>query len=152
MSGFDKPAGFAMLCSMSFSASSRRSFLKSSSLAALGLSGCAPAVDSAKDAGMKVGLVTYQWGKDWDLPTLIRNCEIAGLFGVEPRTTHAHAIEIPLNKSERADVKKLFTDSKVTCVGLGSDERFDNPDPAVLKKALCILLSRKVFLCSFNCK
>ncbi len=129
-------AGFLYGSVMSSStSSSRRSFLKSSSLAALGLSGCAPAVNLAK-GGMKVGLVTYQWGKDWDLPTLIKNCETAGLFGVEPRTTHAHAIEIPLNKSERADVKKRFADSKVTCVGLGSDERFDNPDPAVLKEAV----------------
>jgi hypothetical protein len=24
---------------------------------------------------MKLGLVTYQWGKDWDLPALIANCE-----------------------------------------------------------------------------
>ena len=24
---------------------------------------------------LKFGLVTYQWGKDWDLPTLISNCE-----------------------------------------------------------------------------
>lgn len=83
-----------------------------------------------------MGLVTYQWGKDWDLPTLIKNCEAAGLLGVEPRTTHAHAIEIPLNKNQRAEVKKRFYDSPVTCVGLGSDERFDNPDPATLKKAV----------------
>ena len=31
---------------------------------------------AAKKPGKKIafGLVTYQWGKDWDLPTLLENC------------------------------------------------------------------------------
>ncbi|MFK5922210.1 MAG: TIM barrel protein [Verrucomicrobiota bacterium] len=120
----------------SYPQSSRRSFIKSSALTALGLSAIAPALHAAAKGQTKVGLVTYQWGKDWDLPTLIKNCETAGLLGVEPRTTHSHAIEIPLNKTQRAEVKKRFADSPVTCVGLGSDERFDNPDPATLEKAV----------------
>ena len=115
---------------------SRRSFIKTSALSALGIANLAPLLKAAEKKQTKVGLVTYQWGKDWDLPTLIKNCEAAGLLGVEPRTTHAHAIEIPLNKSQRTEVKKRFADSPVTCVGLGSDERFDNPDPSTLKKAV----------------
>jgi len=33
------------------------------------------AIAAARTSGpkMKLGLVTYQWGKDWDLPTLIAN-------------------------------------------------------------------------------
>ncbi len=115
--------------------SSRRSFLKTSGLAALGLSSIAPVL-SAASGKTKVGLVTYQWGKDWDLPTLIKNCETAGLLGVELRTTHAHAVENSLSKSQRAEVKKRFADSSVTCLGPGSNERFDDPDPAALKKAI----------------
>ena len=28
---------------------------------------------------MRFSLVTYMWGADWDLPTLIANCEAAGV-------------------------------------------------------------------------
>ncbi len=45
---------------------------------------------------MKFGLVTYQWGKDWDLPTLISNCEKCGYEAVELRTQHVMALRQPL--------------------------------------------------------
>ena len=32
---------------------------------------------------MKLGLCTYQWGQEWTLPTVLANCEKAGVFGVE---------------------------------------------------------------------
>ena len=86
--------------------------------------------------GIRFGLVTYLWGKDWDLPTLIRNCEASGLLGVELRTTHAHGVEPVLTASERREVKQRFADSAVTLLGPGSNERFDNPEPVVLNKAL----------------
>lgn len=85
---------------------------------------------------MRFGLVTYLWGQDWDLPTLLHNCEQTGVLGVELRTTHAHGVEPSLNAAERAEVKKRFADSPVTNVGIGSNERYDSPDPAVLKQAM----------------
>lgn len=85
---------------------------------------------------MRFGLVTYQWGKEWDLPTLIRNCETAEVYGVELRTTHAHGVEPDLSSGQRKDVRKRFADSPVTLAGLGSNERFDDPEPAVLAKAI----------------
>jgi len=85
---------------------------------------------------MAYGLVTYQWGKDWDLPTLIQNCEKAGVAGVELRTTHAHGVEPTLDARQRAEVQRAFQQSPVVLVGLGSNERFDNPDQAVVKKAI----------------
>ena len=85
---------------------------------------------------IRFGLVTYLWGRDWDLPTLIHNCEESGVLGVELRTTHAHRVEPELTASQRRDVKKRFADSPVTLLGPGSDERFDNPDPAVLRRAI----------------
>jgi sugar phosphate isomerase/epimerase len=91
---------------------------------------------SKPGSGIKFGLVTYLWGKDWDLPTLIRNCEEAGLFGVELRTTHAHAVEPNLSKQEREEVKKRFADSPVSVVGIGSNEMYDNPDPEILEKSI----------------
>ena len=85
---------------------------------------------------MRFGLVTYQWGKDWDLPTLISNCETAKVFGVELRTTHAHGVERNLDAKQRKEVRRRFADSPVTLAGIGSNEYFDNPDSAVLAKAI----------------
>ena len=118
---------------------SRRDFLAASaaaaSVAALDLRKAA-AADAPRGEYMAYGLVTYQWGSDWDLQTLITNCETAGVLGVELRTTHAHGVEPSLNKQEREEVMARFGDSRVSLVGLGSNERFDDPDPAVVSKAI----------------
>jgi sugar phosphate isomerase/epimerase len=82
---------------------------------------------------MRMGFVTYLWGRDWDLPTLIRNCERTGLLGAELRTGHAHKVEINLNTAQRAEVKKRFDDSNVTCIGYGSNFEYHNPDQKVLR-------------------
>ena len=115
---------------------SRRSFLQKSMAAGLGLSLVGPlsAQSMLKKSKMKLGLVTYQWGKDWDLPTLIANCEKARLLGVELRTQHAHGVETSLSASERADVKKRFADSPVTCVGYGSNFDYHHVDQGEVKK------------------
>ena len=115
---------------------SRRNFLQKSMVAGVGLSLIDPFAAHAmmKKSKMKLGLVTYQWGRDWDLPTLIANCEKTGLLGVELRTQHAHGVETNLNASQRADVKKRFADSPVTCVGYGSNFEYHNPDPAEVRK------------------
>ena len=123
-------------------ASSRRKFLAAGAGAALG-SGLSGALTSpgaraaeAPKARFQFGLVTYQWGRDWDLPTLLKHCEAADVLGVELRTTHAHGVEPSLNEAQRAEVKKRFEDSPVVCLGPGSNERFDNPDPAVVREAI----------------
>ena len=85
---------------------------------------------------MALGLVTYLWGRDWDLPTLIANCEKARVYGVELRTTHKHGVERSLSVAQRKAVKQRFADSPVTLAGIGSNERYDDPDAAVLKKAI----------------
>lgn len=79
-------------------------------------------------------MVTYNIGKDMDLPTLITFCEDTGLEGVELRTTHAHGVEVELSADERADVKRRFADSKVEIAGLGSAFEYHSPDPAVVKE------------------
>jgi len=83
---------------------------------------------------MQLGLVTYQWGADWDLPTVIKNCQLSGFRGVELRTQHKHGVEIALNPEQRREVAKRFMDSGVELVGLGSTCEFHSPDKAVLKK------------------
>jgi sugar phosphate isomerase/epimerase len=116
---------------------SRRNFLQKGVSAGIGLTAIPSllsAIPIAVRAKMKLGLVTYQWGKDWDLQTIISNCEKAGLTGVELRTEHAHRVESNLSASERADVKKRFADSSVTCVGYGSNFEYHSPDPAILRR------------------
>jgi Xylose isomerase-like TIM barrel len=83
---------------------------------------------------MRLGMVTYMWGAEWDLPTIIRNCSQTGYEGVELRTTHKHGVEVTLNRQQRADVQKRFADSPVELVGLGSTCEYHSSDPAVVKK------------------
>ena len=83
---------------------------------------------------MQLGLVTYQWGAQWDLPTLIKNCEQTGFRGVELRTTHQHGVEPSLNEAGRKEVAKRFADSQVELVGLGTVCEYHSPDAAVLRK------------------
>lgn len=119
---------------------SRRDFLKVSAgaaaLASLPWAVSHAVADDARGENIAFGLVTYQWGNDWDLPTLIANCQKTKVLGVELRTTHAHKVEPMLNEKERQEVQKQFADSGITLVGLGSNERFDSPDPAALAKAI----------------
>ena len=112
----------------------RRHFL--TTVGAAALSQPLARADQHGEQAMRLGLVTYLWGQDWDLPTLLKNCEASGLLGVELRTTHGHGVEPSLSKSERADVKKRFSDSPVTCVGPGSNENFDSPDGEKLAAAI----------------
>ena len=82
---------------------------------------------------MNFGLVTYQWGKDLDLPSLIDTCEKSGLTGVELRTEHRHAVEPSLSKADRDDVRKRFEASAVELVGYGSNAQFHEADPEKVK-------------------
>lgn len=115
---------------------SRRNFLQKSVVAGVGLSLIDPftAFAAAKKTEMKLGLVTYQWAKDWDLPTLIANCEKTGYLGVELRVDHAHKVETNLSASQRAEVKKRFADSPVDCIGYGANFEYHSPDQAALRK------------------
>jgi sugar phosphate isomerase/epimerase len=83
---------------------------------------------------MHLGLVTYNWGKDWDLPTILKNLQVAGWGGVELRSTHKHGVEITLDKAARKEVAKQFADSGIVLVGTGSACEYHSPDPAIVKK------------------
>ena len=123
---------------------SRREFLGHSlrALATVGAYSLLPSLPSLAAAAsrprLRFGLCTYLWGKDWDVPTLIANCQKAGLGGVEPRTSmkFAHGIELTLTKEQRADIKKRFADSPVQIVSLACGERMDWPNPDKLKTAV----------------
>jgi len=95
--------------------------------------------DAAKrSVRTRFGWTTYQWGKDWDIPTLIANCGKAQVFGVELRTSqsYAHGVELELSAQQRGEVKKRFEDSPLTLVGLATSERYDSPQIAELKAAI----------------
>ena len=84
----------------------------------------------------RFGMVTYLWGRDLPLPELLAACEASGLEGLELRTTHAHGVEPGIPESGAADIRRRFAESSVELVGLGSNERFDSPDPARLAAAM----------------
>ena len=83
---------------------------------------------------MKLGLVTYQLGKDWDVPTLIEKLGVLKFEGVELRTEHAHGVEDTLSAEERATVRRRFADSPVELVGLGSTFEYHALDPEVVRR------------------
>ena len=121
---------------------SRRAFMEQGSKVAAGVVAgvlAAPQVLAAgaeAPEGMRFGLVTYQWGRDWDVPTLIRNCQRAGAYGVELRVEHAHGVSTALSKRGRYEVKLRFDQSPVELVGLGTNWAFHYPDPARLRDEL----------------
>ena len=102
--------------------------------AGLALSRQFTACSGIRSEKMKFGLVTYLWAQNWDLSTIIKNCEAAGYGGVELRTQHAHGVETSLSASQRADVKKRFADSSVKCIGYGSNFEYHSPDPAKVRE------------------
>jgi sugar phosphate isomerase/epimerase len=85
---------------------------------------------------MKLGLVTYLWAKDWDIPTIIDNCKKSDILGVELRIEHAHGVTLDLNKTERAEVKKQFNDSPVEIIGMGTNEQYDWLDHERLNESI----------------
>ena len=68
-------------------------------------------------AAIAFGLVTYMWGADWDVPTLLANCKKTNVLGVELRTTHKHGVEPNLDDKQREAVRKQFVAAGVTLVG-----------------------------------
>lgn len=94
------------------------------------------AFGKSKNQGMKLGFVTYQWGKDWDVDTLIKNLSASGILGVELRVEHAHKVSPALTKEERIQVRKKFSDSPVKIVGMGTNQQYDYVEPQMLKESI----------------
>ena len=123
---------------MSTTINTRRDFLKSSLVIGAGTLVAGPLARLAPSmrllTRMRFGLVTYLWGRDWDLPTVIANCERTGVLGVELRTEHAHGVESNLSAAQRRQVKKRFDDSPVTLLGPGTNFAFHHADASRLRK------------------
>ena len=126
----------------------RRQLLGSSAaaLAATAVSGAgyatqttSPARENVRRDGIpprrfKLGLVTFNLAKDWDLPTIIQRCQELHLEAVELRTGQKHGVEPDLSKTQRQEVRKRFADSPVVLWGLGSTCQFHEPDPAAVAR------------------
>src|SRR3970040_1965975 len=83
---------------------------------------------------MKLGLVTYNVARAWDIETIIQQLETAKWEAVELRTTHAHGVEPSLSPSEREKVRDRFMRSKVRLLSLGTTCEYHSPDPAVVRR------------------
>ncbi|MFN0056193.1 MAG: sugar phosphate isomerase/epimerase family protein [Planctomycetales bacterium] len=83
---------------------------------------------------MKLGIVTYMWGAEWDLPTLIKNCAETGFEGAELRTTHKHGVEPTLSPDARREVRQRFEDSPVRFVGPGTACEYHSADHGVVQQ------------------
>jgi sugar phosphate isomerase/epimerase len=97
------------------------------------------AADSAPGLGRaeskpRLGLVSYNVAKDWDLDTLLKNCREAGFEGAEFRTTHAHGVEPSLDSARRKEIKQKCADSGLKQTSLGSICEFHSTDPAVVRQ------------------
>lgn len=114
--------------------SSRRHFLHTVLGAGAASAFAADSKLSYKGENIQFGLVTYQWGKDWDLPTLIKNCETAKVLGVELRIEHAHKVDITLTPAQRLEVRRRFEDSPVDVLGMGTNFEFHSPKEDEVRK------------------
>lgn len=114
---------------------SRRRFLQAgAAITATGaVTATATAAPTPKPLKYKLGTVTYNIAKDFDVPTLLKVCKATGLAAVELRTTHKHRVEPSLSKDERKTVKKQFADAGVVIWGCGSTCDFHWPDEAKVK-------------------
>ena len=117
----------------------RKEFIQNLSLIAGGaalspafLSACS----SLPGSEMKLGLVTYLWAKDWNIPTIIKNCTTSNVMGVELRIEHAHGVTLDLSTEQRNEVKRQFDDSTVQLIGMGTNEEYHSVDQAKVSIAI----------------
>jgi len=85
---------------------------------------------------VKLGLLTYDIAKDWDLPTLLDHAREIGFEGIEFRVdlNHRHGVEFDRTKEERKRIREMCRDAGVAICGLGSGCMYDSPNPKVLKE------------------
>jgi sugar phosphate isomerase/epimerase len=121
---------------------SRRTFIQTAAGSTAAAALAARADASAPQAGssvalnktpLKLGLMTYQIGQSWDIPTIIKNCTATKFEHVQLRTTHKHGVELTLTKPQRAEVKQRFADAGLA-ISLASAYEFHSPVQAELRK------------------
>lgn len=124
---------------------SRRNFLGTAAIGA-GAATMIPSLLTASDSTgtsnsaelnknpLKIGLMSYLIGSEWDLDTIIKNCTTAKFLHAELRTEHKHGVEVTLNKAQRLEVRKKIEDSALEAISLASAFMFHFPDQKVLRE------------------
>lgn len=79
---------------------------------------------------MRLGLVTYNVARDWDVEQIIERLEAARFEAVELRSTHSHGVEPGMAPEQVAQVRRRFEESRVRLLSLGSACEFHSPDAA----------------------
>jgi len=130
----------------------RRELLKSSTAAAAAATLAAscqsnagvvarPSAGTAAGSGgaplppLKLGLMSYNLAKDWDIDTIIKNCTETRFEHIELRTTHAHGVEVTMSQEQRQAVRKRFEDAGLK-ISLASAFAYHYPDAARLRKEI----------------
>ncbi len=83
---------------------------------------------------MRLGLVTYNIAKDWDIEKIISTLGPLGYEAVELRSTHAHGVEPGISAARIAEVRERFARGPVRLLSLGSECEFHSPDEAVRRE------------------
>ena len=78
---------------------------------------------------LKLGLVTYNLAKNWDLKTILERLESHQIEAIEFRTTHLHGIENDMNSTERKNIRDRLEKSTIQQVSLGSACEYHSNDP-----------------------
>ena len=117
----------------------RRRFIKTSAVAG-SAAALACQTGSAAEPGkantdkpLRIGLMTYNLGRDWDVDAIIKNCREAKWEHAELRTTHAHGVEVDLSKAERREVRKKFEDAGLA-LSLASGFAYHWEDPKQVRE------------------
>ncbi len=121
----------------------RRDFFKKSVLVSGGLAvggigaesqGKGVTVSTTNKPPLKLGLMSYNLARNWDIETIIKNCAEAKFQHVELRTTHAHKVEVDLSKAQRKEVRRRFEDSALEAISLASGFSYHHANAARLRE------------------
>lgn len=117
---------------------SRRAFLQKaaviSSASSILSSYSLASAKQTENPSLKLGLMTWNLAKEWDIETIINNCSETQFMHVELRTTHKHGVEVSLNKQQRNEVKKRFEDSPLEAISLASGFAYHYTDQDELRQ------------------
>ncbi|UCD52766.1 MAG: TIM barrel protein [Phycisphaerales bacterium] len=115
----------------------RRQLLASAAASTVALTGSATLSaqpsSGGNDRALKLGLMSYNLAKGWDIDTIIKNCTETKFEHIELRTTHAHGVEVTLSRAQRQAVRKRFEDAGLK-ISLASAFSYHHPDPAELRE------------------
>jgi sugar phosphate isomerase/epimerase len=89
---------------------------------------------------VKLCLLTFNLGRDFELDELLEVCDRYGYEGVECRAqaNHGHGIELDTTAEESAEIKEKFAAARVNLAGISTGARFESLDPEERQKQIDI--------------